>query len=129
MKHLKLTKQPATNGCKIFLGDEHVKTVPERYAQVLKKRHLLNYTKKRLTQEERFMLEVELFELQHLRIPSQKWIYNLVKRSAAKGIRKIQMHNGNSYYELIYKNGQALKAPQHLYDLGINRLPALKRNY
>ena len=26
MKHLKLTKQPTTNGCKIFLGDDHVKT-------------------------------------------------------------------------------------------------------
>jgi len=129
MKNLPFIVKRNTSGCKVYLGDDHIKTVPERYASVIKKRHLLNYTKKRLTQEERFFLEVELFEREYLRIPSQKWIYNLVKRSKPKGVRSIKPPNGNSYYELVYKNGQALKAPQHIYDLGINRLPALNRNY
>ena len=129
MKNLPIKKQPTTNGCKIFLGDEHVKTVPERYAQVLKKRHLLNYTKKRLTQEERFILEVELYKRELLSTPALNWVYRLVDHSKATGIRQIKPHNGSSYYELVFANGQALKAPQHLYDLGVNRLPALKRNY
>ncbi|WP_416440426.1 hypothetical protein ACH3O9_11215 [Leeuwenhoekiella sp. A16] len=127
MKGNPYTKQITPAGIKIYLGNEHVKTIPDRYKGVFKKRNILNYTRKRLTQEECFKLEVDLFE-KSLR-KEQKSVYELIKRSQPRGVRKIELRSGQDYFVLSYKNKIDIKCPQHIYDLGINRLPALKRNY
>ena len=123
MEKLKIKKTART---KIFLGKKHVKTIPEKYADVFKKKHIINSLKKRLTREERFRLEVSLFELNLKR--DHPFAYNLIKRSIPDYVRKVTtVHSGN-YYELVYKNKMAAKVGVNIYKLCQDQRE-IKRNY
>jgi len=89
-----------TTRTKVFLDEKHVKTIPAKYQDIFKEKHIINPLRKRLTQEERFKLEVSVAETE-LRQRSI-YAYNLVKRSIPDFVRKVTtLHN--HYYELVYK--------------------------
>lgn len=123
MGTINITKTTYT---KVFLGDNHIKTIPEKFASVFAEKHVINPLKKRLTKEERFNLEVSLFEmnLKH----ENFLIYNLVKRSKPTLVRKITTVHSQTYYELVYKNKRALKVGIELYRLSPEK-KELNRNY
>lgn len=123
METLKVKKTART---KIFLGKKHVKTIPQKYADVFRKKHIINNLKKRLTREERFRLEVSLFEL-NLKNDSPL-IYDLIKRSIPDHVRKVTTVHSGRYYELVYKNRMAAKVGVEIFKLCLDQRE-IKRNY
>jgi hypothetical protein len=114
-----------TTRTKVFLDQEHVKTIPNKYEDIFREKHIINPKRKRLTQEERFKLEVSVaeFELRSRSVHA----YNLVKRSIPDFVRKVTtLHN--HYYELVYKNKVAIKVPIDLWRLCQDKRE-IKRNY
>ena len=124
---MKLTTIKTRKGTKVFQEDKHVKTIPGRYAELLKPKHIINPKRKRLTMEERFMLEVALFE--HVLKTEMPLFYNLVKKSIPEATQKVTDRDGISRYELHYKNGTKLRCPPHLYRLCPNRKTPKFCNY
>ena len=123
MSRLSITQNERT---KVLLDGKYIKLIPVKYAKIFKKKHLINPQKKRLTQEERFLLEVSKVERDLKQ--SQPLIYNLIKHSQPKMVRKITNINDVTYFELVYKNAKAVKVGEHLFDLSIHKETA-KRNF
>ena len=114
-----------THRTKVFFDDNHIKTIPKKYADIFGEKHIINPRKKRLTKEERFELEVSLFEMDlHMNHP---YAYQLIKRSAANFVRKVTT-NRDQYYELVYKNNFSVKVPIDMYRLCLDKRE-IKRNY
>ncbi|SDS13422.1 hypothetical protein SAMN04487764_1529 [Gillisia sp. Hel1_33_143] len=110
---------------KVFLDDTHVKTIPNKYTDIFKEKHIINPLKKRLTREERFQLEVSLFEKQLF--DDHRYAYNLIKRSSPDFVQ-IVTTPFSKYYELVYKNRMKVKVSADLYNLSIDK-KEIKRNY
>ena len=123
MSRLSITQNERT---KVLLDGKYIKLIPVKYAKIFKKKHLINPQKKRLTQEERFLLEVSKVEKDLKQ--SQPLIYNLIKRSQPKMVRKITNIYDVTYFELVYKNAKAVKVGEQLFDLSIHKETA-KRNF
>ena len=114
-----------THLTKVFFDDNHIKTIPKKYSDIFREKHIINPRKKRLTKEERFELEVSLFEMElHIKHP---YAYKLIKRSAASFVRKITT-NSDQYYELVYKNKLSVRVPINMYRLCLEKIE-IKRNY
>ena len=111
----KLRTESTDTGVKVFFGDVHVKTIPERFQKVIRKKHIINPTVKRLTREERFKLEVAIFE-EDLRIKEPR-VYDVIKRSYPLKVRKVHVIRGFDYYELVYKNKKGIRAGINLFKL------------
>lgn len=58
---MNLIIQHSHNRTKVFRGEEYLKLIPKKYEKVIKPKHILNETRKRLTNEERFLIEYEYF--------------------------------------------------------------------
>ena len=123
MRRLSITQNERT---KVLLDGQYIKLIPVKYAKIFKKKHLINPQKKRLTQEERFLLEVSNLEKELKQ--SQPLIYNLIKRSQPKLVRKVSNINDVTYYELAYKNRRSIKVGKALFDLSIFK-EEIKRNF
>ena len=114
-----------THRTKVFFDDNHIKTIPKKYSDIFGEKHIINPRKKRLTKEERFELEVSLFEMDlHMNHP---YAYKLIKRSAANFVIKVTT-NRDQYYELVYKNNFSVKVPIDMYRLCLDKIE-IKRNY
>ena len=120
MKNLRIDE---TNRTKVFLEDRHVKTIPNKYSRVLKKKHIINPKRKRLTREERFKLEVALLE-ENLK---SSHIYHLIKRSTPAFVREVTTPY-DQYYELVYKNRMGVKIGIDIYRLCPDK-ESIKRNF
>lgn len=122
METITIKKEART---KVYIGDDHVKTIPSKYADVFKQKHIINNRKKRLTREERFNLEVSIWE--KVLKKEYPYAYNLIKRSSPDHVRKVITHQGK-YYELVYKNKMAAKVGLDIYRLCTDK-SEIKRNY
>ena len=118
--------QEGGSGVKILVDKEHVKTIPGKFKKVVKKKHIMNPLRKRLTAEERFLLEVALFEEVLKR--ERPLVYGVIKRSIPDFVRKITNFQGSEYYELVYKNKMALKTHINIYRLCPDKRD-IKRNF
>ncbi|MFC4219047.1 hypothetical protein [Flagellimonas marina] len=112
-------------GLKVYLEGIHVKTMPIKFEDVVRKKHIINPRRKRLTKEERFNLEVSIFE-RALKL-EQPFVYNLIKRSSPKSVRSVYPMDGPHYFLLEYKNGRRVKCPKQIYDVGHNIVGTLHR--
>ena len=110
-----LKTEKSGHGIRVLYDQDHVKTIPGKFENVVKKKHIINPLRKRLTREERFRLEVALFE-RNLKI-EQPMIYHLVKRSIPEFVRKVKTFHDHDYYELVYKNKISVKVHTEIYKL------------
>ncbi len=113
-------------GLKVYVDDKHVKTMPSRYESIVEQKHILNYTKKRLTSEERWLLEIELFR-HNLKIYEPR-IFDLIKRSKPKFSQMIRTKT-TEYFELVFKNKVRIKCSSEIHHLSINKVDPIYRNY
>ena len=121
----RLQVKPARRGLHVVVNDNHIKTIPSKFAGVVRKKHIINPLRKRLTREERFLLEVSLFEKKLKQ--ENRFAYDYVKRSVPKLCRQISTQHGN-YFELLYKNNMAIRVNGWLYDLAPEKTE-IHRNY
>ncbi|MEM1339853.1 MAG: hypothetical protein AAF634_05015 [Bacteroidota bacterium] len=118
-----MVKEQSARGLKIVLDGVHIKTTPSRYKRVIRIKHILNPKRKRLIKEERFLLEVAIYEKalkQH-----QPLVYEKVKRSSPKNVRLVYPPDGPRFYLLTYNNQIKIRCPKQIYDVGYNRLAPL----
>jgi len=122
MATIRISKGPRT---KVFIDEQHIKTIPLKYASVFKKKHITNNLKKRLTREERFNLEVSIWEVKLKK--EHPYAYDLIKRSFPNYVRNVSTPHSR-YYELVYKNKMSIKVGVDLYRLSLNTTE-INRNY
>ncbi len=120
-----LVKKQTPRGLKVFIDDIHVKTTPSRFKQVLAKKYILNPRRKRLIKEERFLLEVALYERELKKF--QPLVYEKVKKSTPINVRQVYPPTGPHYYQLAYSNDIKIKCPKRVFDVGYNTLIALHK--
>ncbi|WP_271730130.1 hypothetical protein [Aquimarina algiphila] len=124
---MRLKKIKTLKGCKIYHNGNHVKTVPAKYSNVITLKHIINPIKKRLTAEERFRLEISLFEF--TLSCEEKYVYDLIKRSIPQAVQKVVNYEGVIRFVLIYKNSKRIRISKSLYDLCSNKLEVKYSNY
>jgi len=120
---VKLTTDITPKGVKVYDGENHIKTYPIKFYEVFKPKHIIIPNRIRLTLEERFLLEVSIYE-QHLKLECPL-VYNLIKRSTPVNVRKVFPKDGPHYFLLAYKNGIRIKCPKPIYNVGFNAIESL----
>lgn len=102
---------------KVFNSNgEHVKTVPQKYEGLNLKERFENATKKRLSDEERLELEVEL-----LLLSLTKYEREYVADSKMTGAGIVKSKHGDDYYVAIF-DGKRVKCGKEIYILSKEKL-------
>lgn len=111
---MELTLLKTKKGVKVFNGKSHIKTIPVKYIDYIKKIQI-DDSKKRLTLKERFLIEHELF-LDSIK-STEKYIYELIFNSKPVKTYIVHINSGGERYELEYENGVRIKIKKdlHLY--------------
>lgn len=102
-------------GIKIYIDNNHVKTIPKKYKTVVKA-CFLETTTKRLTAQEKFMLEVALFK-EYLK-KHQPLVFNYVaKNKPIKSNKIIVFNTEKPYYEIVFDNNISVVCPVKLHTI------------
>jgi hypothetical protein len=97
---------PSKRGTKVLLDDNHVKTIAKKYSLVFNKvNHKMTFDKKRLTDNERRLLEIQLHWHNYIKklASSNKHLYELIKNASPTAARKVITHSGERM-EIVLDN-------------------------
>ena len=118
-----LVKEITPKGLKVFRSERHIKTMPSKFEPVLREKHIINPLRKRLTKEERFKLEVSLFE--SVLKQEKPLVYEYIKRSVPQNVQLVHKADGTICYWLGYRKGTVVVCPKSIFDVGYAVLPPL----
>ena len=90
---MKLTA--TSNGVKVFIEGKHIKTIPSKCQGAMKLSCIIDYSKKRLNNQERFLLEYELLK-QGLTGREKE----LAENAIPMGLVYVNVRNSDGYYEI-----------------------------
>ena len=116
-------------GLKIFNSEnkEHLKTIPSFYEPIVAD-FILNCdtTKKRLNEKEREILKtydfkVSVFHFLKELKQNEKYVFELVEKANAIGVRKVNQRIESPRFELIFDNDVKLKINESFYLLCKNK--------
>lgn len=126
LKVMELRFENTKAGTKVYDGKKHIKTIPQRYEKDFGLIDI-DFSKKRLTGEERFKFE-HLFFKRTLK-QFEKYVFELIENANPLKCYFVNIHDGSTRYEMEYDNGVKIKIDKNLYDVFQEKGDAKFSNY
>lgn len=124
---LKSKSTPA--GLKLFLNAKHVKTIPNKYADVFLE-VMYDFDKKRMNKDEEIYLKSALavYNFEQNLAKNEKYIHELICDSYPKFTQPVQTKD-ELRHEIVYENGVRVRCCQFLYETFHTRMDIKYSNY